>query len=90
MNVHHLDPRGVLHSRSLGLRVSTVLFGLFAVGHLGRLLFQPEVRIAGHAMPLWPSVIALLAGAALAVWLGTLAFRKKDHRSEPPQTLSER
>ncbi len=90
MNVHHFDPRGMLHSRSLGLRVSTVLFGLFALGHLGRLLFQPEVRIAGHALPLWLSVIALLLGAALAVWLGTLAFRKKDRPPEPPPAVSER
>jgi hypothetical protein len=90
MNVHHFDPRGMLHSRSLGLRVSTALFGLFAIAHLGRLLFQPEIRIAGHTMPLWPSVIALLAGAALAVWFGTLAFRKKDRPPEPPTAVSER
>lgn len=90
MNVHHLDPREALHSQSLALRISTVLFGLFAIGHLGRLLFQPEVRIAGHTMPLWPSVIALLFGAALAVWLGSMAFHKEGKPPEPPPPASDR
>ncbi|WP_415911157.1 hypothetical protein [Oleiharenicola sp. Vm1] len=90
MTAHHFTLHEVLHSRSLALRVSTVLFGLFALGHLGRLLVQPEVRIAGHTLPLWTSVLAMLLGAALAAWVGSLAFRKTEKPAEPPAPVSDR
>lgn len=83
MNVHHFDFHEAVHSRTLALRVVTVLAGLFALAHLGRLLTQLEIRIAGHAVPLWLSFIAMFIGIGAAWWLGNLAFRKRD---KPPET----
>ncbi|MBI2511780.1 MAG: hypothetical protein HYV96_07375 [Opitutae bacterium] len=83
MNVHHFDFHEALHSRALALRVVTVLAGLFVLAHFGRLLLQLEIRIAGHAVPLWLSLVAMVIGGAFAWWLGSLAFRKDE---KPPET----
>jgi hypothetical protein len=62
-----------MNSPSLGLRVAAIVFGLMSLAQMGRLLIQPEVLVAGHLMPLWPSVVAFVVLAALSIWLWTLA-----------------
>lgn len=89
MNVHHFDFHEVLHSQSLALRIMTVLAGLFALAHLGRLLMQLEVRIAGYAVPLWISLVAMVLGVAVAWWLGSLAFRRHEKPSDTKLPMSE-
>jgi hypothetical protein len=42
----------------LGLRVASVIFGLITVAQVARLVIRPEVVVAGHLMPLWPSALA--------------------------------
>jgi hypothetical protein len=44
----------------LGLRVAGSLFGIMALIHVGRLVIRPDILVAGHAVPLWPSVVALV------------------------------
>lgn len=46
--------------------VSGVLFGLIALLHLLRLVFQWNAQIAGWEVPTWISVPALLVGAWLS------------------------
>jgi hypothetical protein len=53
------------------LRVSGILFGLIAIGHLLRLLYRVPAELGQWVVPLWVSVIGLLLPAALALW----AFR---------------
>jgi hypothetical protein len=55
-----------------GLRVAAVVFGIMAVAQLCRLLVQPTVLVAGHMVPLWPSVIAVLVLGGLCAWLWNL------------------
>jgi len=55
-----------------GLRVASVVFGLFAVGQLMRVLMRPDVIVAGHLLPLWPSVLAVIIFASLSLWLWKL------------------
>jgi len=43
-----------------------VIFGLIALGHLLRLVFQPPLLIAGWSPPTWFSAIALVFFAFLA------------------------
>jgi hypothetical protein len=62
-----------MNSRTTGLRVASVVFGLMAIAQLVRLLIRPEVIVAGYPMPLWPSVVALIILAGLSLWMWKLA-----------------
>lgn len=62
-----------MNSQTTGLRVASVVFGLMALAQLMRLVINPEVLVAGQAMPLWPSVLAFIILVCLSVWLWTLA-----------------
>lgn len=66
-----------MNSSSLGLRVAGFLFGLMALAQLGRLIIRPEVLVAGHRMPLWPSGIAFLVLLCLSVWMWKLSRRPR-------------
>jgi hypothetical protein len=62
-----------MNSHITGLRVASVVFGLMALAQLVRLALRPEVLVAGHPMPLWPSVLAFLILGGLSGWLWKLA-----------------
>jgi hypothetical protein len=62
-----------MNSPTTGLRVASVVFGLMAIAQLGRLVIRPEVLVAGHSMPLWPSVLALIILSGLSLWMWKLA-----------------
>jgi len=62
-----------MNSQIKGLRVAGAVFGLMALGQLLRLIIQPAVLLAGHVVPLWPSVIAVLIFLSLSMWLLRLA-----------------
>jgi hypothetical protein len=61
-----------MNSKTLGLRVACVVFGLMAIAQLVRLVIHPEVLVAGHPMPLWPSVLAFPILSALSLWMWKL------------------
>ena len=56
----------------LGLRVASIVFGLMGLAQLLRLVIQPEVLVAGHRVPLWPSVVAVVILGGLSIWLWKL------------------
>jgi hypothetical protein len=62
-----------MNSQILGLRVASVVFGLMSIAQLMRLLIRPEVLVAGHPMPLWPSALAFIILGGLSIWLWKLA-----------------
>lgn len=62
-----------MEPRSRGLRIAAVVFGLMSAAQLGRLILRPEIVVAGHLMPLWPSALAFAALAALGFWLWKLS-----------------
>lgn len=62
-----------MNSQILGLRIASIIFGLISLAQLLRLVIQPEVLVAGHQMPLWPSVIAFVIFGGLSIWLWTLS-----------------
>lgn len=49
--------------------VAVVIFGLVAVAHLLRLVFQTEVLVGGTAVPMWVSVVGVVVAGALALAL---------------------
>ena len=64
-----------MYSQILGLRVASVIFGLMSIAQLMRLLIRPEVLVAGHPMPLWPSALAFIV---LGVNISESTFRLSD------------
>jgi hypothetical protein len=62
-----------MNSQVTGLRVASVVFGLMALAQLVRLVIRPVVLVAGHPVPLWPSVLALVVLAGLSLWMWKLA-----------------
>lgn len=62
-----------MNSQIIGLRVASIVFGLMSLAQLGRLIIRPEVLVAGHMMPLWPSALAFVILGGLSLWLWKLA-----------------
>jgi hypothetical protein len=58
-----------MNSQTMGLRAAGVVFGLMALAQLMRLIIQPVVMVAGHLLPLWPSILALIILAGMSYWL---------------------
>jgi hypothetical protein len=61
-----------MNSQITGLRVASLVFGLMAIAQLGRLVIRPEVLVAGHPMPLWPSALAFIILGGLSIWMWKL------------------
>jgi hypothetical protein len=62
-----------MNSQVIGLRVAGTVFGLMSLAQLLRLIFRPEVLVAGQPMPLWPSVVAVVVLGGLSAWMWSLA-----------------
>jgi hypothetical protein len=56
-----------MNSQILGLRVASIIFGLMSLAQLSRLVIQPEVFVAGHQMPLWPTLLAFVVLGGLSI-----------------------
>lgn len=64
-----------MNSQAKGLRVAGSVFEIMALAQLSRLLLRPEIRLAGHRVPLWPSGLAFLVFGSLGGWLLRLSRR---------------
>ena len=64
-----------MNSQITGLRVASIVFVFMAIGQLARLVIRPSVFVAGHALPLWPSVLAVFILGGLSLWMWKLARR---------------
>jgi Flp pilus assembly protein TadB len=62
-----------MNSRTTGLRVASVVFALFALGHVLRLINHARVIVGTHHTPMWVSVVALIIAAGLSIWMWRLA-----------------
>jgi hypothetical protein len=62
-----------VNSPKTGLRVASILFGIFAIGHLLRLINQAQVTVATLTIPMGLSWIALIVAGILCVWFWQLA-----------------
>ena len=49
--------------------MASIAFGLMSLGQLVRLAIRPEVLVAGHLMPLWPSALAFVILGGLSLWM---------------------
>ena len=62
-----------MNSQTVGLRVSSVIFGLFCLFHVVRLCASVGMTIGSHPIGLILSLIAIIVGGGLSVWLWKLA-----------------
>jgi hypothetical protein len=64
-----------MNSQRTGLRVASIIFGVFAIGHLLRLINQTPVMLGSHQVSMGVSWLALIIAAVLCIWLWRLASR---------------
>jgi len=50
-----------------------VIFALFAIGHVVRLVKQAQVAVGTYQLPMWASVVALIIAAILSTWMWRLS-----------------
>jgi len=62
-----------MNSPTTGLRVASVLFGIFAIAHLLRLITHTQVTVGTHSIPMGLSWIALLIATVLCIWFWRLS-----------------
>jgi hypothetical protein len=62
-----------MNSQMTGLKVAGFVFGLLCLAQLARLVIRPEVLVAGHHLPLWPSGLAVVILGGLSLWMWKLS-----------------
>jgi hypothetical protein len=73
-----------MNSQIVGLRVAAIVFALFALGHLVRLLTQSEVIVGVHVVPLWISWPLLVIAGALSFWMWKLSSTVNSDSNSTP------
>jgi hypothetical protein len=73
-----------MNSPALGLRVSSVIFGLAGLAHLIRIILSLGVQVGGYIIGRRWSVVAVIVCAALCVWLWMLASKAAKLKAEIP------
>jgi hypothetical protein len=64
-----------MNSQKTGLRVASIIFGIFAIGHLLRLIKQAQVTVGTLTIPMGVSWMALIVAAILCIWMWRLSSR---------------
>jgi hypothetical protein len=67
----HNNPR--MNSPTIGLRVASIMFGIFGLAHLIRLFSHASVTVGSHHVPMWVSVAGLIVAGLLSVWMWRLS-----------------
>jgi uncharacterized membrane protein YdbT with pleckstrin-like domain len=62
-----------MNSPKTGLRVASVFFGIFVIGHLLRLINQAQVTVGTLTIPMGVSWIALILALILCLWFWRLS-----------------
>jgi hypothetical protein len=62
-----------MNSPRTGLRVASIVFALFALGHILRLINHAQVMVGTHHVSMGVSVVALIIAAGLSIWMWRLS-----------------
>jgi hypothetical protein len=62
-----------MNSPTTGLRVASIIFGIFAIGHVLRLINHAQVIVGSHTIPMGVSWIAIVVAAILCIWFWRLS-----------------
>jgi len=72
-NLDSKNPR--MNSQTTGLRVASIVFALFAVGHILRLIKHAQVVVGTHHIPMVVSGVGLIIAAGLSIWMWRLSSK---------------
>ncbi len=64
-----------MNSPRTGLRVASIIFALFALGHILRLINHAQVVVGTHRIGMGVSVVALIIAAGLSIWMWRLSSK---------------
>ena len=64
-----------MNSPKTGLRVASIIFGIFGIGHVLRLVNHAQVMVGTLTIPMGVSWIALIVAGILRIWMWRLASR---------------
>jgi uncharacterized membrane protein YecN with MAPEG domain len=64
-----------MNCQKTGLRVASLLFAIFAIGHLVRLIKNLQVTVGTQTIPMGVSWIALIVAAILCIWMWRLSSK---------------
>jgi len=64
-----------MNSQRTGLRVASIIFAIFALGHVVRLFKNAKVLVATHQIPMEVSWVGLIIAGGLCIWLWQLSSR---------------
>jgi hypothetical protein len=64
-----------MSSPTTGLRVAGVVFGIFAIGHIIRLVGHIQVTVGATQIPIWVSWVAVVVAGCLSIWFWRLSAR---------------
>lgn len=73
-----------MRSRTVGLRVSSVIFGLLCLAHVARLGTRAEVVVGSHHFGRMPSLVAVIVCGFLSIWLAKLAGPWRAEATQAP------
>ena len=62
-----------MNSQQTGLRVASLIFAIFAIGHAVRLFKHAKVMLGTHDIPMGLSWVALIVAALLCIWMWRLS-----------------
>ena len=62
-----------MNSPTTGLRVASIIFGIFAIGHVLRLINDVQVTVGTRTIPMGLSWVALIVAAILCIWMWRLS-----------------
>lgn len=62
-----------MSSQKTGLRVASIVFAIFALGHVLRLINHAQVTLGTHTIPIGVSWVALIVAALLSIWMWRLS-----------------
>jgi hypothetical protein len=58
-----------VESKKAALNTAGVVFLIISILQLLRVIFKPEVIVAGNVIPLWPNAIAFALFFLLSLWM---------------------
>jgi hypothetical protein len=64
-----------MSSQKTGLRVASIIFAIFALGHVLRLINHAQVTLGIHTIPMGVSWVALFVATLLSIWMWRLSSR---------------
>jgi hypothetical protein len=70
------DKNARMNSPTTGLRISSIIFALFGIGHILRLIKHAPVIVGSHHIPMSVSIVALIVAGGLSLWMWRLSNLK--------------